>query len=52
MGEGSESAMKMRTTIKVQTETRDELERLRIVKRETYDEVIRRLIEKASQNAR
>lgn len=34
------------TTIMVRKETRDKLKSLRITKRESYDEVINRLIEK------
>ena len=34
------------TTIMVRKETRDKLKSLRITKRESYDEVIKRLIEK------
>ena len=38
------------TTIMVRKETRDKLKSLRITKRESYDEVINRLIEKCKKS--
>ena len=34
------------TTIQIRKETREKLKKLRITKRETYDEIIDRLVEK------
>lgn len=36
--------MKQRTTIQIEKETLNRLKKLRIIKRETYDEIINRLI--------
>ena len=40
------------TTIQVRKETREKLKKLRITKRESYDEVINRLIENAGHKNR
>jgi len=37
--------MKQRTNIQIEHETLDKLKKLRITKRETYDEILNRLIE-------
>jgi len=39
------------TTIMVRKDTRDKLKKLRIAKRESYDEVINRLIEKCKKSS-
>ena len=39
------------TTIMVRKETRERLKKLRIAKRESYDEVINRLIEKCKESS-
>jgi len=36
------------TTIQIRKETREKLKKLRITKRESYDEIINRLIDKCS----
>ncbi len=38
------------TQIQITTETRERLKRLRLVRRETYDELINRMIKKVEQN--
>jgi len=38
------------TTIQIRKETREKLKSLRITKRETYDEIINRLIEKMKKS--
>jgi predicted CopG family antitoxin len=40
------------TTIQIRKETREKLKKLRITKRESYDEVINRLIENAGHKNR
>jgi hypothetical protein len=39
--------MEQRTTIQIERKTLEKLKKLRITKRETYDEIINRLIENA-----
>jgi len=39
--------MKNPTTIQIEKETRDKIRKLRITKRETYEEIINRLIKNA-----
>jgi len=43
-------AMEEYTTIQIRKETREKLKALRITKRESYDEIINRLIEKCKKS--
>jgi len=42
--------MKGRTTIQIEHKTLEKLKKLRITKRETYDEILNRLISKCQKN--
>jgi len=44
-------AMEEYTTIQIRKETREKLKALRITKRESYDEIINRLIEKCKKSS-
>lgn len=42
--------MKQRTNIQIEHKTLERLKKLRITKRETYDEILNRLIDKENEN--
>lgn len=42
--------MEQRTTIQIEKKTLEKLKKLRITKRETYDEILNRLIKNGIQN--